>query len=105
MLGDDQKAMREFLQHLGHEGCGNAVLLGNLAGATSVLLAMHRQMLDGNQTVVGFFRKLKHRSRDFLDDPEYTTESVPHEVYPQRRPKVNTKLPRRHYNPCISSNL
>jgi hypothetical protein len=27
-----------------------------------VLLTMHRQVLDGNQAVVGFFGKLEHQS-------------------------------------------
>jgi len=79
---DDQKAVREFLQHFGHEGRGDAILLGDLVGAASVLLAMHRQMLNGDQPVVGFLGKLEHRSRDLLDSPEYATESVAHEVYP-----------------------
>jgi hypothetical protein len=47
-----------------------------------VLLAMHRQMFDGNQPVVGLFGKLEHRSIDFLNAPEYATETVAHEVYP-----------------------
>src|SRR6266478_7561767 len=79
---DDQKAMREFLQHLSHEGRGDAVLLGDLVGAASVLLAMHSKVLDGYQSVVGLFGKLEHRSRDLLDSLGYATESVAHEVYP-----------------------
>src|SRR5260370_17325520 len=105
MLGDDQKAMREFLQHLRHECRRNTVLLGDLVGATSVLLAMHRQMLDGNQPVVGLFGKLEHRSTDFLDAKEYATESVAHGVYPYRCPQVNRNLSRPQYNPFIPFNL
>src|SRR5258708_15143277 len=78
MLGDDQKAMREFLQHLRHECRRNTVLLGDLVGATSVLLAMHREMLDSNQPVVGLVGKLEHRSTDFLYSKEYTTNSLAH---------------------------
>src|SRR5712664_3939461 len=81
MLRGDQRAMRKLLQHLGHECRGDAVLLGDLVGATSMLLAMHRQMLDGDESVVGLFRELEHRSRDFLGAPQYATESVAHEVY------------------------
>src|SRR5260370_24095640 len=92
VLSGDQRAMCQLLQHLGHKRRGDAILLCNLAGAASVLLAMHRQVLDGNQTVIGFLGKLEHRSRDFLDDPLYGTESVAHEVYPQVHPKVNRKL-------------
>jgi hypothetical protein len=87
----DQRAMRQFLQHLGHERSGDAILLGNLVGAASMLLAVHRQMLDGNQPVVGLLGKLKHR-RETLYSLEYATESVAHEVYPQKRPKVNPQL-------------
>jgi hypothetical protein len=40
-------------------------------------------VLDGNQTVVGFFGKLKHRRETFWKPPLYATESVAHKVYPQ----------------------
>src|ERR1700730_11061969 len=55
--------MRQLLQHLRHEGYGNTILLGDFIRAASVLLAMHRQVLHGDQPIVGFFRELKHRIR------------------------------------------
>jgi hypothetical protein len=69
MFGGDERVMRQLLQYFGHQRRGDAVLLGNFAGTASVLLAVHRQVLDGNQTVVGLFGKLEHRSRDFLNTP------------------------------------
>ncbi len=53
--------MCQLLQYLGHQGRGNTVFLGDLVGATGVLLAMQRQVLDSNQAVVGLFGKLEHR--------------------------------------------
>src|SRR5437016_2021161 len=67
MLCSYERMMRQFLQHLGHERGGDTIFLGNLIGATSMLLAMHSQVLDGNQAVVGFFGKLEHRSIDLPD--------------------------------------
>src|SRR5712691_6818315 len=83
--------MPQLLQHFRHKRRGDAILLGDLVGAASMLLTMQRQVLDCNQPVVGLLGKLEHRLRDFLGAPEYATESVAHEVYAQRRPKVNPK--------------
>src|SRR5436309_1234603 len=58
--------MRQLLEHLGHQRRGDAIFLSNLIGAASMLLAMHRQVLDGNQAVIGLFGKLEHRSIDLL---------------------------------------
>src|SRR6266851_566925 len=91
MLGGDERVMRQLLQHFGHQRRGDAVLLGDFIGTASVLLAVHRQVLDGNQTVVGFLGKLEHCSRDFLNAPEYATDSVAYQVYPQRGSKVKPK--------------
>src|SRR2546430_10898054 len=74
MLRGHERMVRQFLQHLGHKRRRDAVLLGNLVGAASMLLAMHGQVLDGNQPVISFFGKLEHRLRDFLDAPQYATE-------------------------------
>src|SRR6266403_2707377 len=73
--------MCQLLQYLGHQGRGNTVFLGDLVGATGVLLAMQRQVLDSNQAVVGLFGKLEHRSGDSLYAPEYATDSVAVKVY------------------------
>src|SRR5439155_1387613 len=64
MLCSHEQMMRQLLQHLGHQRRGDAIFLGNLIGTTSMLLAMHRQVLDGNQAVVGFLGKLEHLPRD-----------------------------------------
>src|SRR5947209_19195648 len=58
--------MRQLLEHLGHQRRGDAIFLSNLIGAASMLLAGHRQVLDGNQTVIGLFGKIEHRSIDLL---------------------------------------
>src|SRR5438445_4880657 len=58
--------MRQLLEHLGHQRRGDAIFLSNLIGSASMLLAIHRQVLDGNQTVIGLFGKLEHRSIDLL---------------------------------------
>ena len=97
--------MRQLLQHLGHQRRGDAIFLGNLIGTTSMLLAMHRQVLDGNQSVVGFFGKLEHRSRNLPDARQYATESVAHEVYSRSTQKSTQVLTRFKPNPCISTNL
>src|SRR5438045_9740686 len=73
--------IRQLLHQLGDQCRGDAIFLGNLIGATSMLLAMHSQVLDGNQAVVGFLRKLEHLPRDSVRS-RYTTESVPVESYP-----------------------
>lgn len=83
--------MRELLEHFGHKSGGNAVLFGNFVGATSVLLAVHGQVLDGDQAVIRFFGKLKHGYEDFLYVPRYATESVAHEVYARKGCKVKLK--------------
>src|SRR5438093_7066679 len=58
--------MRQLLEHLGHQRRGDAIFLSNLIGAASMLLAMRRLVLDGNQAVIGLFGKLEHRSIDLL---------------------------------------
>ena len=51
---------RELLQHFCHERGRDAVFLGNFIGAARVRFAMRREVLDGDQAVVGFFGQLKH---------------------------------------------
>ena len=52
---------RELLEHFRHERRGDAVLFGNFVGAARVHVAMCREVLDGDQAVVGFFGQLKHQ--------------------------------------------
>ena len=61
MLGGNHGMMRQLLQHFGHQRRGNAILFGDFIGAAGVLLAVHRQMFYGDQTIVRFFRELEHR--------------------------------------------
>ena len=107
MLSNYERLVCQLLQHLGHKSGRDTIFLGNLTGAASMLLAMHRQMLDSNQTVIGFLGKLEHRSMDLLDwdAPEYATESVADGVYPCADQKsIPNRLPF-EYKPCISNNL
>jgi len=58
MLGGYHGMMRQLLQHFGHQRCGNAIFFGDFVGAAGVLLAVHRQVLHSDQTVVAFFESL-----------------------------------------------
>lgn len=60
VLRCDEALARELLKHFRHERRGDAVLLGNFIGAARVRVAMRREVLDGNQAVIGFFGQLEH---------------------------------------------
>src|ERR1700746_1162785 len=76
MLGADQSMPRQLLQNLRHQRRRNAVFLGDFIGATCmVLVAVHRQMLDSNKTVICLCRNLEHLRRH-APSATYTTESV-----------------------------
>src|SRR5260221_6010936 len=64
MLCANQRLPSQLLQHFRHERRGNAVFLGDFIRAASmILVAVQRQMLNRNESVIGFFRKLKHLQR------------------------------------------
>ena len=80
MLGGDQRVPGQFLQNFRHERGRNAIFLGDFVGAARMIFAaMHGQVLDRDQAVVCFFRKLKHLSAlsPCVRPPRaYATESV-----------------------------
>src|SRR5712692_2723112 len=55
VLSYNHSLPRQALQHLRGKSGGNAVLLSNFTGAAGMLIAMHCQVLDGDQPVVGLF--------------------------------------------------
>jgi hypothetical protein len=55
VLRGHERMMRQLLQHFGHERRGNAIFFGDFIRTAGVLRAMHRQMLHGNQAIVGLF--------------------------------------------------
>src|SRR5216683_7947108 len=98
--------MRELLQYLGHERRGDAVLLGDLAGATGVLLAVYGQVLDGNQPIIGFLGKLKHQFRmpSRFSMNMRLNQSHIHYI-PYRTPKSTRTFAHLTNKPCISFSL
>src|SRR5207247_10773267 len=68
--------MGQFLKHLGHQRCGNAVFFRDFVGAARMVTTMQSQMLDGYQPVISLLGKLEHRTRDFLESPTYATVLV-----------------------------